>query len=78
MDRSEFASKHWKEQSHNNILITKALDCMTLDDGLEKEAERKRIHESKKAESKKAQILALQIADHIDALGCEKSKAQTG
>ena len=70
MDRSEFASKHWKEQSHNNILITKALDCMTLDDGLAELAE------LAEAESKKAQILALQIADNVDALGCEKSKTQ--
>ena len=57
---------------------------MALDDGLEKEAERKRIQEMKKAERKKAQTLALQIADRIDALGSEppktpkKSKTQNG
>ena len=77
-DRSEFASKHWKEQSHNNILVTKAVDCMMLDDGLEKEAEKKRIQELKRAESKKAQTLAMQIASHIDDMGCEKSKTQNG
>ena len=51
---------------------------MMLDDGLEKEAEKKRIQELKRAESKKAQTLAMQIASHIDAMGCEKTKTQNG
>ena len=78
--KDEFAVKHWKEQSKNNNLITKSLDCMGLDysNDQEKTENKRKEHELKKANSKKAQNLALELAAHIDAIGCEKSKKENG
>ena len=74
-DKSEFAAKSWKVQSHQNVLVTKTLDCLSSKQNSEK---RKKVHDVKKAESERAQALALEIAAHFDSLGCEKSKSQNG
>ena len=77
--RTEFATKTWKTSSHNNVLITKTLDCLQLDDTVtdQKRDEKEKIREQKRAESKQAQALALELASRIDSLA-EKPKHQNG
>ena len=78
-DKSEFAVKSWKVQSHHNVLVTKTLDCLTSNLTAEQTAEeKKKVHEVKKAESERAQALALEIAAHIDSMGCNTPKPPTG
>ena len=73
-DRSDTAVKSWKVQSHHNVLVTKTLDILALDPekGCTSNEEKKKYHAKKKAESERAQQLALQIASHIDSMGSEK------
>ena len=70
------AVKSWKVQSHNNVLISKTLDCLSSvnpESTLSLE-QKKKLHEDKMGECAKTQALALEIAAHIDAIGSEKSK----
>ena len=74
------AVKSWKVQSHNNVLISKTLDCLSSvnpESTLSLE-QKKKIHENKMVESARTQAVALEIAAHIDAIGSEKPKTQTG
>ena len=60
-------------------MITKTLDCLQLDDTVtdQKRDEKEKIREQKRAESKQAQALALELASRIDSLA-EKPKHQNG
>ena len=77
-DKSELAVKSWKVQSHQNVLITKTLDCLSNKTSEQSKEEKKKVHEVKKAESERAQALALEIAAHIDSMGCNTPKPPTG
>ena len=77
---TSFQRQRNKVQSHNNVLITKTLDCLSVDpesSALSLE-QKKKINEGKMEESARTQKLALEIAAHIDAIGSEKTKPQTG
>ena len=80
-DKSDLAVKSWKVQSHHNVLISKALDCLSSvnpeSNSLSLE-QKKQIQEGKMVESAKTQALALEMAAHIDAIGSEKPKTQNG
>ena len=70
-DKSEFAVKSWKVQSHRTNLVTKAVDSFSLDPSSDKA---KITPEEKKEKQERAQALALEIAANIDSLGSEKQK----
>ena len=70
-DKSEFAVKSWKVQSHRTNLVTKAVDGFSMDPSSDKA---KITPEEKKEKQERAQALALEIAANIDSLGSEKQK----
>ena len=63
--------KSWKDQSHRTNLVTKTVDCFSLDPSSDKA---KITPEEKKEKQERAQALALEIAAKIDSLGTEKQK----
>ena len=75
-DKSEFAVKSWKVQSHHTNLVTKGVDAFSFDPSSDKAKkaakEKKRNQEGKKVESERAQALALEIAANIDSMGASK------
>ena len=70
-DKSEFAVKSWKVQSHRTNLVNKAVDGFSLDPSSDKV---KITAEEKKEKQERAQALALKIAANVDSLGSEKQK----
>ena len=73
-DQSDFAVKSWKTQSHNNVLVTKTLDCLAQKSDKASVEKKKKTHEIKRIESERAQAIALEIAANIDSMGSEKPK----
>ena len=75
-DKSEFAVKSWKVQSHHTNLVNKGVDAFSFDPSSDKAKkaakEKKKKQEGKKVESERAQALALEIAANIDSLGAAK------
>ena len=64
--------KSWKDQSHRTNLVTKTVDCFSLDPSSDKA--KKITPEEKKEKQERAQALAMEIAANIDSLGSEKQK----
>ena len=72
--------KSWKVQSHHNALVTKTVNCLQIDPtkNCVSNDEKKKQFEKKKAESDRAQMLALHLANHLEDMGNEKLKTEKG
>ena len=80
-DRSDCAVASWKVQSKHNVLMTKTVEALAdMNPNAERtsQKQKKRKAEKIREQGEKTQALALQIANHIDSMGTEKSKPSDG